>query len=69
MEKMHRACLDIHVILSERICRLILRECAGLQGFDDTFIIPVLDSQSYKQLGNDVTVNVSYAVTSAVKTA
>ena len=39
----------------------------GLQGFDDTFVIPVSDSQAYKQFGNAVTVNVSLAVAKAIK--
>lgn len=36
--------------------RLTPRECARLQGFPDTFIIPVSDNQAYKQFGNAVTV-------------
>lgn len=34
--------------------RLTPRECARLQGFDDTFLIPVSDNQAYKQFGNSV---------------
>ncbi len=34
--------------------RLTPRECARLQGFPDDFIIPVSDTQSYKQFGNAV---------------
>ena len=36
--------------------RLTPRECARLQGFPDGFIIPVSDSQAYKQFGNSVVV-------------
>ncbi len=36
--------------------RLTPRECARLQGFPDTFIIPVSDTQAYKQFGNSVAV-------------
>ena len=36
--------------------RLTPRECARLQGFPDNFIIPVSDTQAYKQLGNSVVV-------------
>lgn len=36
--------------------RLTPRECARLQGFPDTFIIPVSDTQAYKQFGNSVVV-------------
>lgn len=34
--------------------RLTPRECARLQGFPDKFIIPVSDTQAYKQFGNSV---------------
>jgi DNA (cytosine-5)-methyltransferase 1 len=34
--------------------RLIPRECARLQGFPDSFVIPVSDNQAYKQFGNSV---------------
>lgn len=34
--------------------RLTPRECARLQGFPDTFKIPVSDMQAYKQFGNAV---------------
>lgn len=34
--------------------RLTPRECARLQGFPDSFIIPVSDNQAYKQFGNSV---------------
>lgn len=36
--------------------KLTPRECARLQGFPDTFKIPVSDTQAYKQFGNSVTV-------------
>ena len=36
--------------------RLTPRECARLQGFPDTFVIPVSDLQAYKQFGNSVVV-------------
>lgn len=39
-----------------------------MQGFQDSFVIPVSDSQAYKQFGNAVTVNVSKAVAQSVKT-
>jgi len=34
--------------------RLTPRECARLMGFPDSFIIPVSDTQAYKQFGNSV---------------
>ena len=36
--------------------KLTPRECARLQGFPDSFIIPVSDTQAYKQFGNSVVV-------------
>lgn len=36
--------------------RLTPRECARLQGFPDSFLIPVSDNQAYRQFGNSVTV-------------
>ena len=38
--------------------KLTERECARLQGFPDTFKIPVSTVQAYKQFGNSVPVNV-----------
>ena len=67
MAKMHRACQDNYVTQKGRVRRLTPRECARLQGFDDTFKIPVSDSQAYKQFGNAVTVNVSRAIAQSVK--
>jgi DNA (cytosine-5)-methyltransferase 1 len=37
---------------------LTVRECARLQGFPDSFIFPVSRTQTYKQLGNSVSVPV-----------
>lgn len=36
--------------------RLTPRECARLQGFPDSFVIPVSDMQAYRQFGNSVVV-------------
>jgi len=36
--------------------RLTPRECARLQGYPDSFSIPVSDTQAYKQFGNSVAV-------------
>lgn len=38
--------------------KLTPRECARLQGFPEKFIIPVSDTQAYKQFGNSVSVPV-----------
>lgn len=67
MGKMHRAGQDNYVTQDGRIRRLTPRECARLQGFDDSFVIPVSDAQAYKQFGNAVTVNVSRAVAESIK--
>lgn len=42
--------------------RLTPRECARLQGFPDTFKIPVSDTQAYRQFGNSVVVPLIAAV-------
>jgi DNA (cytosine-5)-methyltransferase 1 len=38
--------------------RLTPRECARLMGFPDTFVVPVSDTQAYRQFGNSVVVPV-----------
>lgn len=67
MAKMHRACQDNYVTQNNKVRRLTPRECARLQGFPEDFIIPVSDSQAYKQFGNAVTVNVSRAVAEQIR--
>lgn len=48
--------------------RLTPKECARLQGFPDDFIIPVSDTQAYKQFGNAVVVPLmEYIAKSVVK--
>ncbi len=42
--------------------RLTPRECARLQGFPDSFLIPVSNNQGYKQFGNSVAVPMIQAV-------
>ena len=44
------------------IRRLTPRECARLQGFPDRFKLPCSDTQSYKQMGNAVSVPVITAI-------
>lgn len=67
MAKMHRACQDNYVTQKGKLRRLTPRECARLQGFPDDFVIPVSDTQAYKQFGNAVTVNVAYEIANSVK--
>lgn len=47
--------------------RLTPRECARLMGFSERFLIPVSDTQAYKQFGNSVVVPVVEAVAKAMK--
>lgn len=47
--------------------RLTPRECARLMGFDDTFKIPVSDTQAYRQFGNSVVVPVMQAMAGLMK--
>jgi DNA (cytosine-5)-methyltransferase 1 len=49
------------------IRKLTPRECARLQGFPDTFKIPVSDTQAYKQFGNAVSVPVAKEIAIALK--
>ncbi|WP_310039381.1 DNA (cytosine-5-)-methyltransferase [Paraburkholderia caribensis] len=42
--------------------RLTPRECARLMGFPDSFVIPVSDTQAYRQFGNSVVVPVMQEV-------
>ena len=46
--------------------KLTPREAARLQGFPDSFVIPVSDAQAYKQFGNSVAVPVIRAVAKEV---
>lgn len=47
--------------------RLTPRECARLMGFDDSFRIPVSDTQAYRQFGNSVVVPVMEIVAAHMK--
>jgi DNA (cytosine-5)-methyltransferase 1 len=47
--------------------RLTPRECARLMGFPDDFIIPVSDTQAYKQFGNSVVVPVMREIARVMK--
>jgi len=54
---------------AEHVRRFTPREWARLQGFPDGFILPVSDSQLYKQFGNTVTVPVIKAVAENIRRA
>jgi len=47
--------------------RLTPREAARLQGFPDSFKIPVSDTQAYKQFGNSVSIPVIKALAKQIK--
>ena len=47
--------------------RLTPRECARLMGFPDNYIIPVSDTQAYKQFGNSVVMPVMREVARVMK--
>jgi DNA (cytosine-5)-methyltransferase 1 len=48
--------------VNNKIRRLSPRECARVQGYPDSFKIPVSKSQAYKQFGNSVSVPVIKAI-------
>ncbi len=52
----------VGTINRQGIRRLTPREWARLQGFPESFVIPVSDAQAYKQFGNSVTVPAIKAV-------
>lgn len=77
MAKMHRASQDNYVtdeINHKKHCddsrtnirKLTPNECRKLQGFPSDWKQVVSDCQAYKQFGNAVTVNVSYALASVL---
>ena len=51
----------------QRPRRLTPRECARLMGFDDCFVIPVSDTQAYRQFGNSVVMPVFQEVARIMK--
>jgi len=53
--------------LGQRPRRLTPRECARLMGFEDSFVIPVSDTQAYRQFGNSVVMPVFQEVARIMK--
>ena len=45
-------------LINGKVRKLAPRECARIQGFPDSFLIPVSDGQAWKQFGNSVPVTV-----------
>ena len=66
MAKMHRACQDNYVTKNGKVRRLTPRECARLQGFEDSFVIPVSDSQAYKLLSHVLLKNYTIGIVVAI---
>lgn len=63
MHKMHRAGIDNYVTHNQgRIRKLTPRECLRLMGFRDDFQIVVSDTQTYRQAGNSIVVDVLIAL-------
>lgn len=56
-------------INKEFVRRMTPREWARLQGFPETFKLPIADTHLYKQLGNSVTVPVVKAIALRIKDA
>lgn len=54
-------------INKEGIRKMTPREWARLQGFPDSYILPLADVHLYKQFGNSVTVNVIEAIAIKIK--
>ena len=54
-------------INKEGVRKMTPREWARLQGFPDSFILPLADTHLYKQFGNSVTVNVIEAIALKIK--
>lgn len=54
-------------INQEGIRKMTPREWARLQGFPDSFTLPIADVHLYKQFGNSVTVNVIEAIANEIK--
>ena len=54
-------------INKEGIRKMTPREWARLQGFPDSYKLPLVDTHHYKQFGNSVTVNVIEAIAQNIK--
>ena len=58
-----------NLLKSERIRKLTPRECLRLQGFPENFKIVTSDTQTYKQAGNAMSVNVVKMILEQIKLA
>ena len=67
MHKMHRSGVDNYVTHNKgRIRKLTPRECLRLMGFRDDFKQVVSDTQTYRQAGNSIVVDVLIAILKAM---
>ena len=55
-------------INDEAVRKMTPREWARLQGYPDSYVLPIADGHLYKQLGNTVTVPVIKEIATAIKT-
>lgn len=62
MHKMHRSGVDNYVTSKGRLRRLTPRECLRLMGFRDSFKQISSDTQTYRQAGNSIVVDVLMAI-------
>ncbi|WP_252251240.1 DNA (cytosine-5-)-methyltransferase [Clostridium sp. VAP52] len=73
MHKMHRASCDNYYHTEYKpkdktnLRRLTPRECARLQGLNDTYKIIVSDTQAYRLMGNAMSLNVVQAIANKLK--
>lgn len=54
-------------LINGKVRKLSPRECARLQGFPESFILPATDQASWKIFGNSVPINLLKAVVSSLK--
>ncbi|MBQ3431960.1 MAG: HpaII family restriction endonuclease [Clostridia bacterium] len=54
-------------INKDYVRKMTPREWARLQGFPDSFVLPLADTHMYKQFGNSVTVNVIEAIAKKIR--
>ena len=73
MHKMHRAGIDNYYHTEYKpqgktnLRKLTPRECARLQGLNDTYKIVVSDTQAYRLMGNAMSYNVVLAIVKKIK--
>lgn len=60
MHKMHRAWVDNYITYWEKIRKLTPRECLRLMGYSDDYKIVCSDTQTYRQAGNSIVVNIFF---------